>query len=53
MMIAMLALTGFLVLMAVVIALGTRSTKRYEQSRRGQVSAARPAARAAGGARAT
>lgn len=38
------ALIGFLVLTALVIALGTRSTKLYEQAQQGQPSATLPAA---------
>jgi len=37
------ALIGFLVLMAVIIALGTRSTKLYEGAQQGQTSATPPA----------
>ena len=38
-----LALTGFLVLVAVVVALGTMSTKRYEQEQRKRARFTRPA----------
>jgi hypothetical protein len=36
------ALIGFLVLMALIIALGTRSTELYERAEQGQASAAQP-----------
>lgn len=42
---AVLAFIGFLVLVAVVIALGTGSTGRYERERRAQADAARPGER--------
>jgi hypothetical protein len=38
------ALIGFLLLMALVIALGTRSTKLYERAQQVQTSATSPAA---------
>ena len=38
-----LALTGFLVLVAVVVALGTMSTNRYEQEQRKRARFTRPA----------
>jgi hypothetical protein len=38
----MVTLIGFLVLIGVVIALGTRSTRRYEQDQQEQTSVARP-----------
>ena len=40
---AVLALTGFLVLVAVVVALGTMSTNRYEQEQRRRARFTRPA----------
>jgi hypothetical protein len=48
-----LALTGFLVLTALVIALGTRSTRRYEWAQQDQAGAAPPASRPVGGGRTT
>jgi hypothetical protein len=47
------ALIGFLVLMALIIALGTRSTRLYERAQQGQTSAAPPAAQSIGGGRTT
>jgi hypothetical protein len=44
-----MALIGFLVLMALVIALGIRSTKLYERARQGQPSATSPAAQSTRG----
>jgi hypothetical protein len=49
----MVALIGFLVLMAMIISLGTRSTKLYERAQQGQTSAAPPAAQSIGGGRIT
>jgi membrane protein implicated in regulation of membrane protease activity len=43
-----LALIGFLVLTAVVIALGTGSTNRYEREQRARTSSAQPAAQLIG-----
>ena len=48
-----LALIGFLVLMAFVIALGTRSTNRYEREQRRPTRAALPSAQSIGVARST
>jgi len=41
---------GFLVLIALVIAMGTRSTKLYERAQQGQTGATSPAARSIRGA---
>jgi hypothetical protein len=46
-----LALIGFLVLVALVIALGTRSTRLYERAQQDQTGAAPPPARPIGGGR--
>jgi type II secretory pathway pseudopilin PulG len=48
-----LAMIGFLALMALIIALGSQSTRRYERAEQGQSSAAPPAAESIAGGRTT
>ena len=48
-----LALIGFLMLIALIIALGIRSTMLYERAQLGQTRAAPPAARSSGVGRTT
>jgi len=48
-----LALIGFLALVAVVVALGTMSTNRYEQEQRKRARSTRPARTPSPGARTT